>query len=211
MDDCLVAYGQNGEPMRPQQGFPAAADRSRLRRNLQHQVAAANQGGGPVLHDVQRLRPHLERRGSRRVDLPVGTEIGDHVSFRRTAAARSGIYQITGLAWSGGGAFARWKYPPTAARPGRTPRFGGRCIRMAHTRFGMDWKWDGQECVLQSRCTDELGQVQPTRAQLAKFFNVPPDYYKTHGVPGHRQYHPTVEGGQRWERSQCDCLGFSCR
>ncbi len=55
---------------------------------------------------------------------------------------------------------------------------------MAHTRFGMTWKWEGQQCVLQSRCTDELGQVQPTRAQLAKLFNQPADYYHTHGVPG---------------------------
>ncbi len=55
---------------------------------------------------------------------------------------------------------------------------------MAHTRFGMDWKWDGQECVIQSRCIDELGQVQPSGAELAKFFNVAPDYYKTHGTQG---------------------------
>ena len=45
--------------------------------------------------------------------------------------------------------------------------------RMAHTRFGYPWNWDGKETVLLSRCTDELGQVQPTRAQVAKFFNVP--------------------------------------
>ena len=55
---------------------------------------------------------------------------------------------------------------------------------MAHTRFGMNWKWDGQECVIMSRCTDELGQVQPSRAQVAKFFNVAPDYYHDHGVQG---------------------------
>ena len=46
---------------------------------------------------------------------------------------------------------------------------------MAHTRFGFHWNWDGKECVLQSRCTDELGTVQPTRAEVAKFFNVPLD------------------------------------
>jgi sulfane dehydrogenase subunit SoxC len=44
---------------------------------------------------------------------------------------------------------------------------------MAHTRFGMDWKWEGQECALQSRCTDEVGQVQPTRAEIAKYLNHP--------------------------------------
>jgi sulfane dehydrogenase subunit SoxC len=46
---------------------------------------------------------------------------------------------------------------------------------MAHTRFGFHWKWDGKECVLLSRCTDELGTVQPTRAEIAKYWNKPLD------------------------------------
>ena len=47
--------------------------------------------------------------------------------------------------------------------------------RMAHTRFGFHWNWDGKECVLMSRCTDELGTVQPTRADVAKYWNKPLD------------------------------------
>ena len=42
---------------------------------------------------------------------------------------------------------------------------------MAHARFGIPWNWDGKETQILSRCTDELGQVQPTRAQVAAFFN----------------------------------------
>jgi sulfane dehydrogenase subunit SoxC len=50
--------------------------------------------------------------------------------------------------------------------------------RMAHTRFALAWNWDGKACELMSRCTDELGTVQPTRAQAAAYFNEPltPDY-----------------------------------
>ena len=44
------------------------------------------------------------------------------------------------------------------------------------------WNWDGQETELQSRCTDELGTVQPTRAEAAKFWNKPLD--ATFRVPG---------------------------
>lgn len=59
----------------------------------------------------------------------------------------------------------------------RTPAFP-----MAHTRFGFHWNWDGKECVILSRCTDELGTVQPTRAQAAKYFGktLTPDFR----VPG---------------------------
>jgi sulfane dehydrogenase subunit SoxC len=51
----------------------------------------------------------------------------------------------------------------------------GTAHRMAHTRFGYQWNWDGKETELLSRCTDDLGQVQPSRAQVARFWNVPLD------------------------------------
>ena len=43
---------------------------------------------------------------------------------------------------------------------------------MAHTRFGYMWNWDGDEHVILSRTTDEIGQVQPTREEVAKFLGV---------------------------------------
>jgi sulfane dehydrogenase subunit SoxC len=54
--------------------------------------------------------------------------------------------------------------------------------RMAHTRFGYGWNWDGNETALLSRCTDEIGQVQPTREQIAQYWNVPFD--RKYRVPG---------------------------
>jgi hypothetical protein len=53
---------------------------------------------------------------------------------------------------------------------------------MAHTRFGFHWNWDGKECVLMSRCTDEPGTVQPTRADVAKYWNEPLDKVRIRGA-----------------------------
>jgi sulfane dehydrogenase subunit SoxC len=33
-------------------------------------------------------------------------------------------------------------------------------------RFSSPWMWDGKPAILQSRCTDETGYVQPTLQQL---------------------------------------------
>ena len=41
-------------------------------------------------------------------------------------------------------------------------------LPLAHTRFRLGWQWDGREAILQSRCTDETGYVQPTRIDLLK-------------------------------------------
>ena len=37
---------------------------------------------------------------------------------------------------------------------------------LATTRFRFPWVWDGKPAVLQSRCTDETGYIQPTLKQL---------------------------------------------
>ena len=74
----------------------------------------------------------------------------------------------------------------------------------AHTRFGMGWKWDGGECVLQSRCTDELGQVQPSRARIRRDFQGAAGPLQNSRRPGLGQHNSTVAGSRRWERAQCD-------
>jgi sulfane dehydrogenase subunit SoxC len=84
-----------------------------------------------------------------------------------------GFYEVSGLAWSGGGAVGRVEVSTDGGRRWTDAEIKGTAHRMAHTRFSVGWNWDGQETELLSRCTDETGQVQPTRAQIAEFFNVP--------------------------------------
>ena len=50
----------------------------------------------------------------------------------------------------------------------RDARLQAPVLRFAHTRFRHDWRWEGREATLQSRCTDETGYVQPTLAELVK-------------------------------------------
>ena len=50
-------------------------------------------------------------------------------------------------------------------------------ICTSHTRFRLDWRWDGREAVLQSRCTDETGYIQPTLAELVKVRGLNSIYY----------------------------------
>ena len=55
--------------------------------------------------------------------------------------------------------------------PGKTwrdARLQEPVLPLAHMRFRLDWRWDGHEAVLQSRCTDETGYVQPTLAELVR-------------------------------------------
>jgi sulfane dehydrogenase subunit SoxC len=89
-----------------------------------------------------------------------------------------GFYEITGLAWSGGDAVRRVEVSVDGGRNWKDARLQQPIAPKAHTRFGFDWTWNGEEVVLQSRCTDDKGQVQPTIAELAKFWGVDMDYFR---------------------------------
>jgi sulfane dehydrogenase subunit SoxC len=79
-----------------------------------------------------------------------------------------GVYEIRGLAWSGRGFVRRVEISTNGGKTWREARLQAPVLRYAHTRFALDWRWDGRETVLQSRCTDETGYVQPTLAELVK-------------------------------------------
>jgi sulfane dehydrogenase subunit SoxC len=93
-----------------------------------------------------------------------------------------GYYEITGLAWSGGGSVRRVEVSVDGGRTWKDARLQEPIARKAHTRFRMDWNWDGSELVLQSRCTDDAGQVQPTIAQVAKIWGVSMDFFSQPGT-----------------------------
>ena len=184
MDDCLVAYGQNGEPLRPQNGYPVRLivpgfegiyNTKWLRRmKVVDQYYMTYNDYGHISTDPKVAALTFQWGPKSVITFPSG---GEKLPGR-------GVYQISGLAWSGGGAVRKVEITTDGGRTWKDAELRGEAHKMAHTRFGLNWKWEGQECVLMSRCVDELGQVQPTRAQVAKVFSVPPDYYHDHSVQG---------------------------
>ena len=96
---------------------------------------------------------------------------------------RPGYYQISGLAWSGAGSVRRVEVSTDGGRTWKDAEIEGPVHRKAHTRFRMDWTWKGGGAELQSRCTDDQGNVQPSQAELAKLIGAPgPEWFKNTGI-----------------------------
>ena len=175
MDDVLVAYGMNGEAVRPQNGFP-------LRLMVPGFEGIFHTKWLQRIKLVDRYYMNYSDYGHLRddkVDAALGYQWGPKSVITFPSGSQQlpgrGFYEISGLAWSGGGAIRRVEISTDNGKSWKNAEFKGTPQRMAHTRFGLPWNWDGTETVIMSRCTDELGQVQPTRAQAAKHFNQPAD------------------------------------
>jgi len=88
-----------------------------------------------------------------------------------------GFYEVRGLAWSGGGRVARVEASVDGGQTWFDADLRGQPQPMAHTAFSFNWTWDGSEALLMSRCTDEIGQVQPSRDQVREHWGI------EHGAP----------------------------
>ena len=169
LDDVMVCYGQNGEMLRPEQGYPL-----RL-------LVPGVQGVSSVKW-LRRLKlgdtPWNTREESLHyVDLMPG---GKHRQYTWIQEAKSvitspsggqvildkGYHEITGLAWSGRGKVRRVDVSTDGGRNWRTARLQEPVHTKALTRFRIDWNWEGGPALLQSRVIDETGYVQPTIRQL---------------------------------------------
>ncbi len=168
LDDVLVAYGQNGEALRPEQGYP-------LRLVVPGWEGSVSVKWLGRLHVVD--RPYMTQHDTTYSDLmPDGkarqfTFVMEAKSVITRPAGRQrlgsqGFCEIVGLAWSGRGRVRRVEVSTDGGATWKEAALQDPVLPMAFTRFTLPWVWDGAEAILQSRCTDETGYVQPTREQL---------------------------------------------
>ncbi len=169
MKDCLVAYGQNGEAIRPEQGYPL-------------RLMVPGWEGNMHIKWLRRLEvsdaPFMTREETSKYTDLMADGKARQFSFEMEAKSvitspsggmridDRGFHEITGLAWSGRGAIRGVEVSVDGGRTWRRAALQGPVLPLCHTRFRLAWRWDGSEAVLQSRATDDTGYVQPTIAQL---------------------------------------------
>ncbi len=171
LDDALLAFGQNGEELRPDQGFPL-------------RLLLPGYEGNTSIKWLRRLevtdRPHMTRMETRGYTdtLPDGRsrqfsflmEAKSVITFPSAPMILDGrgFYEIAGLAWSGNGRITKVEVSADAGKHWTNARIEGPVLPKAFVRFRLPWQWDGRAAVLQSRCVDETGQVQPTQKELVE-------------------------------------------
>jgi sulfane dehydrogenase subunit SoxC len=180
LDDCLVAYAQNGEAIRPEQGYPL-----RL-------VVPGYEGNVNVkwLRQIKVVNEPYQTKDetSKYTDLlPDGTArqftfMMDAKSVITTPSGGQklpgpGFHEIRGLAWSGRGTIERVDVSVDGGKTWQKAMLQEPRLPKAFTRFRLPWEWDGQPVQLLSRAVDSSGYVQPSREELAEARGLNSNYH----------------------------------
>ena len=167
-DDALVAYAQNGEPLRPGQGYPV-------------RLLLPGWEGNSSVKWLRRLdigdRPFMTREETSRYTDPLADGRSRQFSFVMDARSvitapsypqtiRTGWNEIRGLAWSGRGRISRVEVSVDGGQTWTDASLQGPVLPKAHVRFRHLWEWDGRPTEVVSRAHDETGYVQPSFGAL---------------------------------------------
>jgi sulfane dehydrogenase subunit SoxC len=168
IEEALLCYAQNGEPLRPEQGYPL-------------RLLLPGWEGNTCIKWLRRLKfgtaPFMTREEtSQYTDLmPDGTARQFTMVMEAKSVITSpsggqrvqpGFIDIRGLAWSGRGRIAQVEVSTDGGRSWQQAVLQDPILPKCHTRFYLPWRWSGEDVILQSRCLDETGYVQPSRAAL---------------------------------------------
>src|ERR1700677_772044 len=188
LDDALLAYSQNGERLRPEQGYP-------LRLFL------PGYEGNMSVKWLRRLKlgaaPFETREETSKYTMVMPDHTIRQFTFVMEAKAvitfpssghklkEPGFCEISGLAWSGAGKVARVEVSTDDGSTWRDAALQQPVLTKCLTRFRLPWRWDGGEAVLASRVTDDSGYVQPSREALLKVRDVR-SYYHNNAIQSWR-------------------------
>ena len=167
-DDAMIAYAQNGEPLRPAQGYPA-------------RLFLPGWEGNANVKWLRRIeladRPFMTREETSKYTDPLPDGRARQFSFEFDARSiittpafpdtiTPGWVEIRGIAWSGRGKVSRVEVTTDVGHSWHGARLQAPVLSKAHVRFRHLWNWGGEETTIISRAIDETGYIQPTRETL---------------------------------------------
>jgi sulfane dehydrogenase subunit SoxC len=182
-DDAMIAFGQNGEAIRPEQGYPA-------------RLLLPGWEGNTNVKWIRRIevadKPFMTREETSKYSDPLPDCTARLFSFVMDAKSiitfpsfpyilpEKGWWEIQGYAWSGRGKVIQVDVSTDGGRHWNKAELQEPVLSKCQTRFRFLWRWDGEKAILMSRAKDETGYLQPTYAQLVKVRGKGTSYHYNH-------------------------------
>lgn len=176
MDDILVAYAQNGEAIRPEQGYPLKLIVPGCEGNINIKWLRRLEVTDIPLFTRDESSKYTDLLSSGKArQATLVMDVKSVITFPSFGINldEKGFYEIRGLAWSGRGKVKRVDVSLDGGRNWKTATLSSDPLSKAFVEFTFEWKWDGKATTIMSRAVDEAGHVQPYFKQIsdARGFN----------------------------------------
>lgn len=180
LNDCLLAFAMNGEALRPEQGYPLRAVIPGWEGNLWVKwIRRIEAGDQPwqTREETSKYTDLLADGRSRKHTFIMDAKSVVTNPSPQAPLKHKGRNVLSGLAWSGRGTIKRVDVSVDGGRNWQTARIDGPVLDKSLARFYVDFDWNGQELMIQSRAMDSTGYVQPTKDELRKVRGVNSIYH----------------------------------
>ena len=173
LDDAVIALYQNGEAIRPEQGYPMRLLLPGFEGNMSVKWLRrlkVTDAPADTREETSHYTELMPDGRARQFMFPQEVKSAIIRPSLGMSMKGPGLYEISGLAWSGAGRISKVEVTADGGKTWALAALGDPVLPKALTRFRLAWQWDGRPSVLASRATDETGETQPTRqAWLAKY------------------------------------------
>ena len=169
MDDALICLYQNGEHVRPSNGYPVRLLLPGFEGNMNVKwLRRLKLTAGPTMTKDETSKYTILLKDEKAWQFVFPLEVKSVITRPSPGLALKGpgYYEISGLAWSGNGSIRQVEVSADGGQSWAPAALSGPILPKAPVRFRSPWQWNGGPVVLQSRATDDTGMVQPSRAQF---------------------------------------------
>jgi sulfane dehydrogenase subunit SoxC len=180
MDDALIAYAQNGERLRPEQGYPLRLFLPGFEGNMSIKWLRRLKIGDQPFQTREETSKYTDLMPDGKARQFTFLMEAKSVITRPAGGQQlrdPGFHEITGLAWSGRGRIRRVDVSTNGGKSWSQAALQEPVLPKCLTRFRMPWTWDGGPAALCSRAVDETGYIQPPREVLADVRGINSTYH----------------------------------
>jgi sulfane dehydrogenase subunit SoxC len=167
MDDALICIYQNGEHVRPSNGYPVRLLLPGFEGNMNVKwLRRLKLTAEPTMTKDETSKYTVLLKDEKAWQFVFPLEVKSVITRPSPGLALKGpgFYEISGLAWSGNGSIRQVEVSADGGQSWAPAALSGPILPKAPVRFRTPWQWNGGPVVLQSRATDDTGMVQPSRA-----------------------------------------------
>ena len=185
LDDAMIVWGQNGEALRPEQGYPIRLLVPGWEGNLCVKWLARLEFAKEPFYAKEETAKYtaLTKHDGKAIQHFYANEVNSVITSpcpeKPWKDLKKGeMVEIEGLAWSGMGTIKGVDISFDGGKNWVEASLKGLVLEKAWTRFSYMYKYEGKDILLSSRARDDAGHIQPTVKQERDTLGVEGVYHR---------------------------------